>query len=165
LDGKNTLIHKTLLTNLITTKSKQKVFTRANISLLNPNIKHDRWSDAEERRLPILMKIYHEHNQSSQPTHDLFLTSTHYARSNKSVVDKWQRSLNPEYLARPFTPAEDAALLAAVRGNETIGWRELSQQHFPNRHPQRLMNRWSEIGSDQDILSRERALLSSKKAG
>lgn len=157
IDSKNSLVQHTILNQLLITKSKKQIFNRANQSLLNPNLKRSEWSDEEERRLAIFMKIYHSDHESTQ---DVFLASTHcYGRGTKSVVDKWHRSINPEYSNLPFSPTEDEALLQVMRAVDPVGWTELSQKHFPDRHPQRLMNRWSELASDQDILDRERALL------
>lgn len=164
LDSKNALIQFTVLNQLITTKSKKQILARLNQSLLNPNLKRSEWNEEEERRLPIFMKIYyaegHSNVEPSSFRNDLFLASTHcYGRATKSVVDKWHRTINPEYSSRPFSREEDHALLTFLRTSEThMGWKELSQKHFPDRHPQRLQSRWSELATDHDIVDRERAL-------
>ena len=133
------------------------------------------WSDYEERRLPICMKIYYTPNP--QDGFQLYCASTHcYGRSTKSVVDKWNRSINPAYTTKPFTNEEDEELLKVMRsvlGNHNeiddaqkqlqhIGWVELSQTFFPHRHPQRLQSRWSELATDQDIINREKARLAAE---
>jgi hypothetical protein len=161
VESKNALVHYTILNQLLTTKSKKQIYSRANQSLLNPNLKRSEWSDEEERRLPIFMKIYHrpEDESLAMVVNPLFLASTHcYGRGTKSVVDKWNRSINPEYSSQPFTQQEDEALMRVMR-ETVLGWTELTQLHFPDRHPQRLQSRWSELASDQDILDRERELL------
>lgn len=192
VESKNALIQCTILNQLLhANKSKKQIFTRANQSLLNPSLRRSEWSENEERRLPIFMKIYaaaNEPSSSQSSSQDLFLAAAHcHGRSTKSVVDKWNRSINPEYSSRPFTPHDDEALMQVMRSTLTsaattnaaanatdagssnnnnntttgpigIGWTELSQKHFPDRHPQRLQSRWSELASDQDILDRERAL-------
>jgi len=160
--NKNTLLQQNLLVNLLHTKSKAQILNRANLSLLNPRFKSDRWSEAEERRLPILMKIYHNH-AAARASSDTFRTALHFDRNSKAVVDKWNRTLNPEYSTRPFSAQEDEQLLALVRANRSIGWAELSRDHMPHRHHQRLSSRWQEICTDQDVLSRERALLAVKR--
>jgi len=138
-----------LLTGLFRDKTKQQIFTRINNTLLNPNLKHLAWNEREERSLGIGMKIY-----SDQPKNALYLAGTHIlGRANASVTDKWNRSLNPEYSARPFTKEEDEALLKAFRENPNCGWQDM-QRFFPDRSSHRLMNRWSEIASDEDILRR-----------
>jgi hypothetical protein len=170
IESKNTLIQHTLCTQLLINKSKKQIFIRANQTLLNPNIQRTDWSDYEERRLPICMKIYNEKNAGDN--HQLYRASTHcYGRSTKSVVDKWNRSINPVYSAKPFTKEEDDTLLHVMRSafaangeirdsqkqSRHIGWTKLSQTFFPNRHPQRLQSRWAELATDQDIVNRERA--------
>jgi Myb-like DNA-binding domain len=168
IDSKNSLLQNTLLP-LLCRKSKKQVFTRVNQSLLNPNMTKNDWSEYEERRLTICMKIYYSLNQ--QDCNQIYCASTHCrGRGAKSVVDKWNRSINPDYSTRPFTREEDEALLQVMRssisqnnasdcGNQHIGWVDLSHKFFPNRHPQRLQNRWSELATDQDIINRERAKL------
>jgi hypothetical protein len=143
-------------------------------------LKNEPWSQDEERQLPILMKMYYNNSDSSSSTvtvaatkNDLFLASTHFNhRGTKSVVDKWHRSINPEYSTKPFSKQEDEKLVQILRdaiaatkcdgdGDSSgfaMGWTKLSQMHFPDRHPQRLMNRWAELASDTDILKREQAL-------
>ena len=170
IDSKNTLVQSTLCTQLLPHKSKKQIFTRVNHTLLNPNMQRNDWSDYEERRLPICMKVYY--TPDPQDGFQLYCASTHcYGRSTKSVVDKWNRSINPAYSTKPFTNEEDEALLKVMRSvlidrNETgdadnplqhIGWVELSQTYFPHRHPQRLNSRWSELATDQDIINREKA--------
>ena len=148
---------------MLPTKTKQQFFARANSSLLNPCLDNDRWSETEERRLAILMKVYHRRQAAAGRARDLFLPSLHFDRHSQSVVNKWQRTLNPEYSpVRPFSLPEDKRLLALVRANKSIGWVDLTRNYFPNRHPQRLLMRWQELATDQDILSRERALLAAK---
>jgi hypothetical protein len=131
-------------------KTKKQIFTRSTASLLNPKLMHENWSQDEERRLVLLMKIYRDADA------DVYMASTHFRRGTKSVVDKWCRSLSPAYLTRPFTEAEDKALVQTVRSmGNNIGWTELSEKHFPDRHPHRLMARWTDLASDKDILERE----------
>ena len=163
LEAKNALVQQ-LLIYILPTKTKQQLFARVNSSLLNPNLNNDRWTETEERRLAILMKVYHQHQLAVGRARDLFLPSLHFDRHSQSVVNKWQRTLNPEYSpVRPFSLQEDKRLLSLVRANKSIGWVDLTRNHFPNRHPQRLLMRWQELATDQDILSRERALLVAKQ--
>ena len=178
IDSKNTLVQSSLCTQILPHKSKKQLFTRVNHSLLNPNMQRNDWSDHEERRLPICMKIYYTPNP--QDGFQLYCASTHCnGRSTKSVVDKWNRSINPAYSTKPFTTEEDEALLKVMRsvlGSRSelgdvqsqlqhIGWVELSQTYFPHRHPQRLQNRWSELATDQDIINREKAKLAAENNG
>lgn len=162
LESKNALVQH-LLVHLLPSKTKQQVFTRANSSLLNPKLKNDRWSEDEERRLAILMKIYHRQQIEDGRSRDLFMPSLHFDRHSQSVLNKWNRSLNPEYSpVRPFTLQEDKRLLSVMRADLSISWADLSRKHFPNRQMQRLLMRWQELATDHDILSRERALLAAK---
>jgi Myb-like DNA-binding domain len=166
VDSRNALLQGTLLQQLLPNKSKKQLFTRIQQSLLNPNLHRREWSPTEERRLAILMKLYHintDRTMSSESASvwrsDLFLASTHcHGRTIKSVADKWQRSINPDYSSRPFTTAEDQRLLAVLRSQPAMGWSELSSLHFKDRHPNRLLSRWSELATDQDIVNREQAL-------
>jgi hypothetical protein len=165
VDSRNALLQGTLLQQLLPNKSKKQLFTRIQQSLLNPNLHRREWSPTEERRLAILMKLYHtvDPTLSSESAgvwrSDLFLASTHFhGRTIKSVADKWQRSINPDYSSRPFTTAEDQRLLAVLRRQPSMGWSELSSLHFKDRHPNRLLSRWSELATDQDIVNREQAL-------
>jgi Myb-like DNA-binding domain len=138
-----------LASRLFPSKSRTQISTRINQSLLNPNLRHDRWTDEEERKLAICMKVY------KNSSRDLSLASTHLPnRATKSVADKWHRSLNPEYSSRPFSKNDDDALMDALRKEGCLGWTELSRKYFPDRHPQRLHSRWSEIATDDDILAR-----------
>ncbi|KAL7560679.1 hypothetical protein ACA910_001360 [Epithemia clementina (nom. ined.)] len=154
-------------------KTKPQLFHRINQSLLNPNLKHDAWNEEEERRLALCMKVYSssassddndtDDNQQLQKTDQkpssstlsTYFAATHIVgRSGTSVSDKWNRSLNPEYSARPFTKEEDKALLKVMRQHVEYGWVDIARQFFPDRHPHRLMNRWSEIATDEDIVRR-----------
>lgn len=82
----------------------------------------------------------------------LLLLQAHFpGRSNKSVGEKWDRSLNPEYSSRPFTPEEDRILLEAIRASPDTGWAELSER-FDSRHPRSLYHRWDQIATEQDLL-------------
>jgi hypothetical protein len=180
VDSKNLLIQSTICAQILPRKSKRQIFYRSNLSLLNPNMQRNDWSDYEERRLPICMKVYH--SVHPQDLYQMYCASTHcHGRSTKSVVDKWNRSINPAYSTKPFTTEEDEALLRVMRsvlenntGTEAgdtqvqlqhIGWVQLSQGYFPQRHPQRLQSRWSELATDQDIINLERARLCVAKAG
>ncbi len=89
----------------------------------------------------------------------LYRASSHFPRNSKSVADKWNRTLNPEqYTTKPFTSAEKQELLQIVEEHPTIGWAQLSQQHFPHRHPHRLMLQWFEQASVESFAKREELL-------
>lgn len=145
LDMKHPLVEQ--LQHLLPTKTKTKILLRANTSLLNPSFVHGDWTNTEERALAIYMKIYNN---------DFHAVASHLHRNFKSVADKWDRSLNPEYSTKPFTKEEDAALIEIVRSNPQCGWTAISVDHFPHRHPHRLANRWSEVATDKDIVDREK---------
>lgn len=141
-------------------KPKNQVLLRANHSLVNPNLRHDAWSEDEQRRLIVGMKVYRDSPQT------LYLAGTHFpGRSNKSVTDKWKRGLNPQYSTRPFNKEENERLVKVTRENPTLGWTELSSRYFPDRHPHRLASRWSEVAKDTDILARSgESLVRQKRA-
>jgi hypothetical protein len=151
-----------LLTRLLPNKSKSQILNRINHSLLNPKLRHDAWSGDEERLLTVCMKMYTDtttktKDAKSMEKQALYLAGTHLPhRATASVLHKWHRTLNPDYDTGPFTKAEDAKLLKVLCTPEAqqMGWKELAQKHFPNRHAHRLMNRWSEIASNQDIIAR-----------
>ena len=101
LDFRNPLMQT--LQRLLPNKSKSKIVFHATQSLLNPNLQHGDWTNTEERALAIYMKIYNK---------DVALvSSSHLHRNQKSVADKWDRSLNPKYSTKPFTADEDARLM------------------------------------------------------
>jgi Myb-like DNA-binding domain len=160
-----------LLIRLLPNKTKSQILNRINHSLLNPTLRHDAWSGDEERLLTVCMKMYSDtttnnNDAAADPKiiekQALYLAGTHLPhRATASVLHKWHRTLNPDYDTGPFTKAEDAKLLQVLRtSTETtatphqLGWKELAQRHFPNRHSHRLMNRWSEIASNDDIIAR-----------
>jgi hypothetical protein len=144
---------------LLPGRSRKQILARVNQCILNPNLHRDAWSEEEERRLAICMKVY------CDTPNDLYRVAAHLPhRANKSVVEKWQRSLNPEHSSRPFTKQEDQALVAAARANPEQGWTELTRRFFPDRHPQRIAARWSEHASDQDILARSGKGIVNKRA-
>lgn len=142
--------------NIAPDKPRSKIFKRLNTSLLNPKLKHDAWSDEEERKLAIVMKMY-----KSSPGNDLHQLVYHLpGRSMKSVVDKWHRTLNPVYSTIPFTAAEDEALLQAARQEESRGrgiqWVNFAHEKFPKRHPQRLQRRYLNLNERaKEALRRE----------
>jgi Myb-like DNA-binding domain len=135
-----------LCQELLPDKTKRQILDRIHSSSLNPKLAEGDWTDDEERKLTILMKVYGG---------DLLAASTHLARAPKAVSDKWQRTLNPEYLTGPFSKDDDARLVLMIRSQPELGWRDIARQHFPQRHPQRLMNRWLELATDQDLIARE----------
>lgn len=96
-----------------------------------------------------------QHNSSLT----LYRASSHFPRNTKSVADKWHRTLNPEqYTTRPFTSSEKQTLLRVMQEHPTIGWVQLSQQHFPNRHPHRLLLQWYEQAPVEAFAQREELL-------
>jgi hypothetical protein len=146
LDVGHPLVRGKLAREVFPDKSIRAIVDRMHSSSLNPKLAQGDWTDNEERKLIILMKMYGG---------DLQAASTHLARAPKAVSDKWQRTLNPEYLTGPFTKDDDAKLVMIVRSQPELGWRDIARQHFPERHPQRLMNRWLDLATDQDIIARE----------
>lgn len=156
VDG-DAMVH--LAARLLPGRSRKQILARVNQSILNPNLHRDAWSEEEERRLAICMKVY------CDTPNDLYRAAAHLPhRANKSVVEKWARSLNPEHSSRPFTKQEDEALVEAARANPEQGWTELARRNFPDRHPQRIAARWSEHASDQDILARSGESIVKKRA-
>lgn len=146
LDYQNPFFQWTFPVELFPDKTKKQVFDRINGSSLNPRLADGEWTDFEERKLTVLMKIYRG---------DVLLVSKHMNRALKAVSDKWQRTLNPEYSTIPFSKEDDAKLISIIRSQPQLGWRDISRDHFPDRHPQRLMNRWSDLATDADIIARE----------
>lgn len=142
----------TICREVLPNRSPKQILARCTRSLLNPNFAHGPWSEEEERKLVILMKIYRD------CTNPIDRASLHFPhRATKMVWDKWERSLNPEYLTRPWTPEEDQALLAAVERYDG-GWITSSAQiceEFPLRRTKQLYNRWLDL-IDEDCLVRHR---------
>jgi hypothetical protein len=133
-------------------KTRSRILHRANRSLLNPILLNEAWGEEDERKLVLCMRVYSQEASKDPPVK---LSSRHIPwRSRSAIVDKWERCLNPAFLTEPFTQSEDQEMMQVLRANPRIGWKELSLRFFPRRHPHRLMNRWSEIAKDQDILDR-----------
>ena len=126
-------------------KTHAQVSARPRASLLNPSFIHRKWDHEEEQQLAILMRIY------SSSSSAVYYASNYMQRSVKSVRDKWERALNPEYTTKPMNRRQDELLRKVVRENPQLGWRDISDQFFPDRHPQRLANRWSEIANREEI--------------
>lgn len=131
-------------------KTPKQIFARINHSLVNPNLKNEAWVEDDERKLALCMKVY-----SESPSSAVYLASGHLPwRSPMTVMSKWERSLNPAFSTGPFSKTEDQELLKVMRQNPKMGFKEIATMFFPHRHPQRLMNRWSEMATDKDILDR-----------
>lgn len=64
------------------------------------------------------------------------------------MAEKWNRSLNPEFTTRSFTPEEDQALLDAVRSNTP--WSDIARQ-FHRFQIQRLYRRWEFLATDDEL--------------
>ena len=142
-------------------KTKSQIVSRFQNSLLNPNLVRDAWTNDEERRLAIGMKIYHDQPDKTHVYH----AGLHIAeRSRHSIHDKWHRSLNPAFSARPFTKEEDKQLVQVLSDNPHMGWLEVARTFFPDRHPHRIMNRWSEVATDEDIVRRSQLSLLQNKS-
>lgn len=140
-----------MATRFLPDMNREQIFSRINHSLVNPNLKNQAWGEEDERKLALCMKVYSE----SESRKALHFASGHLPwRATSSVGDKWERSLNPAFSGDPFSKKEDAELMKVMRANPNLGWKAVSQKYFPKRHPHRLMNRWSEIATDKDILDR-----------
>jgi hypothetical protein len=55
VDG-DAMVH--IAAHLLPGRSRKQVLARVNQSILNPNLHRDAWSEEEERRLAICMKVY-----------------------------------------------------------------------------------------------------------
>ena len=141
--------------------SPAQISARCMRTLLNPNFVHEPWSEEEERKLVVLMKVYRD---SANPIKKAALHFPH--RALKSVWDKWERSLNPEFVVRPWTKEEDEALLATVERHEG-GWigssAEISSE-FPSRRTKQLYNRWLELIDEESLVRHQHAFLKNKAA-
>jgi hypothetical protein len=127
----------------------KQIVLRMSNTLLIPTLKNERWSDSEERKLALCMRMY---SHATSPENE---AQVHFpTRAAKSVFEKWTRGLNPEFSTQPFTPSEDKALLEAV---EKMGgaahWKAVSSQ-FPHRNPRSLLYRWTCIAPKEEVLKR-----------
>ena len=124
-----------------------QILNRAHHTLANPKFIYDKWSDEEERMLALSIRAYCKH-----PSPQL-LASRHFpTRCSKMVVEKWIRSLSPEFSTRPFTPEEDKTLADTVRkSGDSFCWKNIAQQ-FPNRRPFALKNRWLDLATSEELL-------------
>jgi hypothetical protein len=139
-----------IASRLLPDKTAKHVLGRANASLLNPNLDRDYWTELEEKKLTLCMKIY----QNAEPS-ALNKASHHFPnRSGPTVTSKWNRSLNPDFTWRPLTDEEDRRILEAVRDSRDQGFAEIARNHFPNRYPQQIYDRWAETASEEDIVKK-----------
>lgn len=126
--------------------SQNQILHKSNISLINPQLINERWSETEERTLALSMKIFDG---------EAFIMSKAgllFNRSMKSVSDKWSRSVNPIYSTQPYTVEEDKALHTAIEKADplTDDWRSISEQ-FPTRNPRSLFYRWVELAKERNL--------------
>jgi len=123
-----------------------QILTRAHRSLVNPNLYCCRWSQNEERKLVLSMKVYSENRN------DIGKARNHFPhRSAKMVSEKWVRSLNPVYVTQPFTPYEDEMLLSLVKIHGVDNWGDISGKMW-HRDPRKLLHRWMVIADSKDVL-------------
>lgn len=79
----------------------------------------------------------------------------HPYRQPYKVVKKWERSFSPRFSYKPFSKAEDAKLLAAVRASAvTTPFSEIARKSFPNRSSDQLSQRWSKIAPDEEVVKK-----------
>mmetsp|Transcript_7527 Transcript_7527/g.11485 ORF Transcript_7527/g.11485 Transcript_7527/m.11485 type:complete len:504 (+) Transcript_7527:139-1650(+) len=122
--------------------STGQVLIRANTSFhVNPNYRSERWSETEERILVLGMRAYCDDDFSVSKVASLLPN-----RSLKLVMDKWNRSLNPQYNTQPFTWKEDEQLLSAVKRTkaQSRNWKVIASL-FPSRKPWSLLSRFTEL--------------------
>lgn len=89
-----------------------------------------------------------------------FLQELFPNRTYKSIVDKWNRSLDPSFSSVPFSEQEDKDLLEAIQNisSSNINWKEISRQ-FPSRKPETLFNRWTMIAPTDEVMNMKKKLL------
>jgi len=127
----------------------KRIVLRMSSSLLIPTLKHERWSDKDERKLALCMRIY---GNATSPETEAQVHFPH--RAAKSVLEKWSLSLNPDISTQPYTPQEDKALLEAVsKAGGAADWKAISSK-FPNRNRRSLFYHWTCIASKEDVLKR-----------
>jgi len=127
--------------------------------LVNPNFVQQHWSDEEERKLVLCMKVYREDDSS------LVRVTNHFPdRAPKVIWDKWHRSLNPEFSQKPFTKKEDADLLAAVNRLGGVGnWTEIARL-FPLRNSKNLYTRWLSLTNEATLIKKQSDTFKAKGA-
>jgi hypothetical protein len=139
----------------------QEVADRALRTLLNPTFINEAWSEYDERRFVMLMKVYRD-----DPKPVKRLVSHFPYRSSNSIREKWTRSLNPKFSLRPWTKDEDKALLASVKKHRQKGghwdWSTIASE-IPNRRARTLHNRWVELVDEETLLQHQKDLLVAKK--
>uniref|UniRef100_A0A7S1BFD0 Myb-like domain-containing protein n=1 Tax=Corethron hystrix TaxID=216773 RepID=A0A7S1BFD0_9STRA len=142
-------------------RSGQGIFKRAQIGGINPNYdgpagvdvvgKGRAWTEEEERRLVLCMKVYKDHKPSA-----IAGASAHFpSRHPTQLWEKWHRNLNPSFSRDPWTAKEDCRLVDAVRAASVRHrhgpWGEIAIL-FPNRTKAQLCNRWNEVVTEGDLL-------------
>jgi len=110
---------------------------------------HDLWSQDEERRLALCMKIYKDEISV------IGMAAPHFPdRASVSIFNKWNKSLDPSYDNSAYTPDDDKKLFAAVRKLGPGNWTVIATKKFPNRRPESLKSRWCYLASEAKIVKK-----------
>ena len=173
-------------------KPAKRLYERTLFSQWHPLVKDKPWTIDEQMKLVLAMKIYNSNppnNEAAASTQKqekarlalekaaLRKTSAHFHpyRQSYKVGKKWDRTFSPRFNYKPFTPADEAKLLAAVRSSSVeTPFSEIAKKHFPDRSSDQLYQRWIAIAPDQEVLKKyvptlmrsglKRGLLSTKGA-
>jgi Myb-like DNA-binding domain len=139
-------------------KSPKVIMSRANQTLLNPNLARSAWTIEEDMTVALCMKIYQE---DSNP---LVSAGKHLPmRASQSITAKWHRSLNPQFSTLPWTPDEDQRLIQAAKICGEKSWTDIAVA-FPDRNPRTIQARWTEVASSEDLLKKYGEALRKREA-
>lgn len=144
--------------DLLHDKSPKVIMSRANQTLLNPNLARSAWSTEEDMTVALCMKIYQEDANPLVPT------GKHLPlRASQSITAKWHRSLNPQFSTLPWTPDEDQRLIQAAKNSGEKSWTDIAVA-FPDRNPRTIQARWTEVASSEDLLKKYGEALRKREA-
>ncbi|KAL9180124.1 hypothetical protein ACHAXT_008094 [Thalassiosira profunda] len=107
-----------LCKNLFPLRNPAQLLLRTGSTLLNPNYRHEAWDTDEKRKLALLMRVYGDEKNpvylASQPAH-------FPQRAQKSVTEKWIRTLDPSLSHRPVGAGEGSEWHDEANPDEQTG--------------------------------------------
>jgi hypothetical protein len=112
---------------------------------IDKSIKAGRWSLQEDARLCVAVAAYGNKAWSSIQRHVP-------SRTDVKCRERYMNILNPQISLHPWTPAEDAKLLAYVRakGIRNLKWTEAAKLLTP-RTDNQVWRRWQRIGPPEQV--------------
>lgn len=130
---------------------------------MNPDIKKDKWSAAEDARLIQLVEVHGgawaeiarqyvwgslQRMLQYLQTHTL-ITHSMPGRTDQQCMGRWKRHLDPGISRAPWTPEEDA-LLRKMVGEHGHAWSTISNA-LEGRIAQQCRSRWKQLNGNNTV--------------